>query len=68
KDNIEIFKLPKNKLYPEEEENSLASGNSDTISIKNKNNSSIGRSTVRWIQPPSTWHKLNFDGASKGKP
>ena len=66
KDNIERFKPPKNRLYLEEEEHIMATWNIGTV--LNKNNNSIDRSTVWWIQPPSACHKLNFDGASKGNP
>ncbi|KAH9309990.1 hypothetical protein KI387_037901, partial [Taxus chinensis] len=63
-DNIARFKPPKNRLFPEEEENILAAWNIDTVF--KKNNNGIDRSTVQWIKPPNAWHKLNFDGASKG--
>ncbi|KAH9308772.1 hypothetical protein KI387_036683, partial [Taxus chinensis] len=66
--NIERFKPPKNKLYPEEEEHILAAWNIGTDSIKHKDNNNIDGSSIHWIQPPTAWYKLNFDGASKGNP
>lgn len=39
-----------------------------TLNIKGKFTAPKDPMEVRWIPPPPTWHKVNFDGAAQGQP